>query len=154
MRVLVLKRLYVEGIRFTIRTDNYSRNWILSLTYCICSLSCRRLGYSKFEFDLVLRATIQHQAADTISHLPTSAHHIIRKQIDKQNVSKKPLSPAWHTVSRNTTAIEKWLLNLLHMCTINRYTGVQTHHLTALYWVVIHLTYNFKLHVWTFHMAV
>lgn len=68
----LLLQTYLEGARFTIRTDQELLECcILNFTDITSRLARWRLRLSRFEFDVVLRAGIKHQAADALSRLHT-----------------------------------------------------------------------------------
>lgn len=72
VRSVQLLRPYLEGTRFTIRTDHNLLNWVFHLTQNTGSLArcCSRL--SEFESSVVYRASVKHQAPDALSRLPTT----------------------------------------------------------------------------------
>lgn len=65
-------RPYLKENRFTVRTDHDALKWNLSLTDFAKRLARWRLGLAKFEFDVIHRTSIKHQAADAILRLNTS----------------------------------------------------------------------------------
>ena len=64
-------RPYLEGQRFTLRTDHDSLRWIMNLSDASGRLQRWRLRLADFEYDVVHRAGIKHQAADALSRMPT-----------------------------------------------------------------------------------
>ena len=65
-------RPYLEGNRFTLRTDHHSLRWIMNLADASGRLQRWRLRLADFEYDIVHRAGVKHQAADALSRLPTN----------------------------------------------------------------------------------
>ena len=70
---ILLLRPYLEGTRFTIRTDHSALKWLLNLADSSGRLARWRLRLTEFEFDIVHRAGIKHQAADALSRLETTS---------------------------------------------------------------------------------
>lgn len=62
---------YLEGPRFTAKTDRYALKWILNLEEATGKLARRRLRLMKYDFEIIHRAGVNHQAADTLSTLDT-----------------------------------------------------------------------------------
>lgn len=69
---LLLLCPYLEGIGFIVRTDHNSLKWVLNLTEITDKLERWHLRISEFDFDVIHRAGIKHQAADTRSRLRTN----------------------------------------------------------------------------------
>lgn len=69
--VLVL-RPYLKINRSTIRTGRDSLKWILNLSDSTGRFARWRLCLSEFEFDVVHKAGVKHQAADALSRLPAT----------------------------------------------------------------------------------
>ena len=68
---VLLLRPYLEGTRYTIRTDHDALRWILNMADATGKLARWRLRLAEYEFDVVHRAGVKHQAADALSRLPT-----------------------------------------------------------------------------------
>lgn len=60
---------HLDGIQFTIRTDNGSRKWVLNLIESTGRLARGRLLASEFEFDVVDGDSINNLPADALSRL-------------------------------------------------------------------------------------
>ena len=69
---ILLLRPYLEGQRFTVRTDHDSLRWVLNLADAKGRLARWRLRLSEFDFDVEHRAGIKHQAADALSRMTTT----------------------------------------------------------------------------------
>jgi len=69
---VLLLRPYLDGVRFTVRTDHSALRWILNLNDTTARLTRWRLRLMEFEFEVVHRKGIKHQAADALSRLETS----------------------------------------------------------------------------------
>lgn len=69
--VLIL-RPYLEGSRFTIRTDHQALKWLMNLSDASGRLQRWRLRLQPFEYDIVHRPGVKHQAADAMSRLNTT----------------------------------------------------------------------------------
>lgn len=69
---VLLLRLYMKNTQLTIRTDPYSLKSILNLTVSVGRLARWCLRLSSYEFDVVHRAVIKHQAADALFCLQTT----------------------------------------------------------------------------------
>lgn len=67
--VLVL-RPYLEVNQFSIRTDHNCLKWISILADAHGRLGRWHLHLLKFEFDVVHRAVVKHQAANALSRMP------------------------------------------------------------------------------------
>lgn len=67
---------YLEGTKFTIRTDHDSLRSILNIIDATGRLARWELRLSEFEYDAVHRAGIKNQAADALYRLPTTGHDI------------------------------------------------------------------------------
>ena len=65
-------RPYLEGTRFTIRTDHLALKWLMNLSDASGRLQRWRLRLQPFEYDIVHRPGVKHQAADALSRLPTT----------------------------------------------------------------------------------
>lgn len=62
---------YLEGSRFTVRTDLDSLMWLLYLTDSTVQLKRWRLRLSEFEFDVIYWDGIKFRAADALFRLHT-----------------------------------------------------------------------------------
>ena len=69
---ILLLRPYLEGQRFTVRTDHDSLKWVLNLADAKGRLARWRLRLSEFDFDVEHRAGVKHQAADALSRMETT----------------------------------------------------------------------------------
>ena len=69
---ILLLRPYLEGQRFTVRTDHDSLRWVLNLADAKGRLARWRLRLSEYDFVVEHRAGIKHQAADALSRLETT----------------------------------------------------------------------------------
>lgn len=69
---MLILRLYLEGKQFRIRTDQESLKWILILSDGTDRLARWNLRPSEFDFDVVHRAGIKHQAVNEISCVRTT----------------------------------------------------------------------------------
>lgn len=58
--------------RFPIRTDHDALRWLLNMTDVTGTLAQWRLRLSELELDVVHRAVIKRQAADSLSRLETT----------------------------------------------------------------------------------
>lgn len=72
---VLMLRPYVEGRRFTIRTDHESLRWNLNMADATGKLSRWRLRLQELEFDVVHREVIKHQTADALSRLGTQGEY-------------------------------------------------------------------------------
>ena len=70
---VTLLRPYLDRTRFTVRTDHSALRWILNLTDSTGRLTRWRLRLLEYDFDVVHRAGIKHQAPDALSRLDTDA---------------------------------------------------------------------------------
>lgn len=70
--VVAMLQPYVQGTRFFIRTDRKALRWIIIMTYAKVKLAIWRLRLSVFDYDIVHRAGINHQAADSLSRFDTT----------------------------------------------------------------------------------
>lgn len=61
----------LEGAWLTVRTDHEAFEWLLSVSDASGKLARWKLQFFGFEFDIVHRANIRHQAADGLLRLPT-----------------------------------------------------------------------------------
>lgn len=64
---------YLEENWFTIHTDLDCQKWMLDLADARGRLARRRRRLSDFEFDVVHRVGIKHQAADVLPRMPTDS---------------------------------------------------------------------------------
>ncbi len=66
-------RPYLEGVRFTVRTDHHALRWVLSCsrTESHCRLERWRLRLLEFDFEVQYRPGATHHAADVMSRLLT-----------------------------------------------------------------------------------
>lgn len=71
---VVLLRPNLQETCFTICTDHDALRWILNLADASCKLGRRRIRLSEYKFDVVHRAGIKHQVADSLSQLSTDGH--------------------------------------------------------------------------------
>ena len=62
-------RPYVEGTKFSIRTDHDALRWLMSLTESTGRLTRWRLRLSEFDFDIEYRPGRVHQVPDALSRL-------------------------------------------------------------------------------------
>ena len=62
-------RPYVEGTRFTIRTDHDALRWLMTLSDTSGRLTRWRLRLQEFDFDIVYRPGRVHQVPDALSRL-------------------------------------------------------------------------------------
>ena len=69
---MFLLRPYLEHARFTVRTDHSPLKWLLNLKDCSGRLARWRLRLSPFDYDVVHKAGLKHQAPDALSRLPTA----------------------------------------------------------------------------------
>jgi len=67
---------YLQGTRFTIRTDHEALRWILTMTDAKGKLERWRLRLSAFDYDVVHLPGVKHQAADALSRLETDTNPI------------------------------------------------------------------------------
>lgn len=63
---VLLLRLYQGGTLFNIRTDHDSFYWIQNYADTTGKLAQCQLHLCKFQFDVIHRAGIEHQAADAL----------------------------------------------------------------------------------------
>jgi len=91
---VLMLRPYLYGTRFTLRTDHESLRWILNLSDASGKLQRWRLRLLEFEFDVVHRPGIKHQAADALSRLNT------------QGEDEEPLEDEVPTLLIATEAVE------------------------------------------------
>lgn len=68
---VTLPRPYLEESRFIIKTNREVLRHILTIAKATGKLARWRLRLSEFEFDIVYRVGMKHQAADTLSCLKT-----------------------------------------------------------------------------------
>ena len=66
---ILLLRPYLEGQRFTVRSDRDSLRWVLNLADAKGRLAGWRLRLSEYDFVVEHRAGIKHQAAEALSRL-------------------------------------------------------------------------------------
>ena len=62
-------RPYIEGLKFTIRTDHDALRWLLALTESSGRLMRWRLRLSEFDFTITYRPGRVHQVPDALSRL-------------------------------------------------------------------------------------
>ena len=62
-------RLYIEGLKFTIRTDHDALRWLMTLTDSLGRLMRWRLRLSEFDFTITYRPGRVHQGPDALSRL-------------------------------------------------------------------------------------
>jgi len=67
----LLLRPYVEGTRFTVRTDQAALKWMLHMDGAHRRLARWRLRLAEFYYVVQTRPGASHHAADTISRIPT-----------------------------------------------------------------------------------
>ena len=67
-----LLRPYLEGTRFTVRTDHNSLTWILSITPSEGRLARWRLRLSEFDFDIQYRPGIKNVVPGALSRIETT----------------------------------------------------------------------------------
>lgn len=60
---------YLQGSRFSIRTDNETVRWILNMTEAKGKLRRWILRLASFDYDVVHRYGVKHQAADDLARL-------------------------------------------------------------------------------------
>lgn len=68
----LLLRSYLERCRFILKTDHHSLRWILNLAETTDKRAHWRLRLLEYEFDVIHRAGVKHQAADSPCRLPTA----------------------------------------------------------------------------------
>lgn len=64
---MIKLRTYLEGTRFTARTDQDALRWILNLSDATDQAQRWQLCVSEFAFDIVHPTGITHQVADALS---------------------------------------------------------------------------------------
>jgi hypothetical protein len=70
-----LLRLYLEGNRFTVRTDHSGLTWLFNADgNSTPRLTRWLLGLAQFDFIVKYRPGVQHQPADGVSRLVTLGH--------------------------------------------------------------------------------
>jgi len=69
----LLLRLYVEGTRFTVRTDNAVLKWMLHMHGAHGRLARWRLRLAEFDYVVQTRRGASHHAVDTMSRISTPA---------------------------------------------------------------------------------
>ena len=69
---VLLLRPYLVGTRFTVRTDHSPLKWLLNLKDSTGRLARWRLRLSPFDYDVVHKAGLKHQAPDALSRLTTT----------------------------------------------------------------------------------
>lgn len=75
---IFLFRPHIERAQFEILTNNVALCWILNLANAFGNLTCWPLLPPEFEFDVVHRAFINHQGADTLFQLSTNWNDITK----------------------------------------------------------------------------
>lgn len=73
VQAVLLLWAYIEGSRFTIKTNHRALPWILDLKECSGRLAMWRRQLLEFEFENIHRAGIVHQAVGALSRLPTTS---------------------------------------------------------------------------------
>ena len=68
---VLLLRAYLEGRKFTVRTDHNSLRWILNMTSAEGRLARWRLRLAEFEFDVEYKKGKRHVIADALSRMAT-----------------------------------------------------------------------------------
>lgn len=63
---LLLLHPYLEGSRFTVRTDHSALQWLPNLVHTSGKLARWRLRLSNWEFDVINQPGVKHQAADAL----------------------------------------------------------------------------------------
>jgi len=69
---ITLLRPYLEGTRFTIRTDHNALTWILSITPSEGRLARWRLRLAEFDFDIQYRPGVKNLVPDSLSRIETT----------------------------------------------------------------------------------
>ena len=69
---ILILRPYLEGTNFTVRTDHDSLRWLLNITDVSGRLARWRLRLAEFDYSVVNRPGVKHQAPDALSRLLTS----------------------------------------------------------------------------------
>jgi len=69
----LLLRPYVEGTRFTVRTDHAALKWMLHMDGAHGRLARWRLRLAEFDYVVQTRPGASHHAADTMSRISTPA---------------------------------------------------------------------------------
>jgi len=69
----LLLRPYIEGTRFTVRTDHAALKWMLHMDGAQGRLARRRLRLAEFDYVAQTRPGASHHAADTMSRISTPA---------------------------------------------------------------------------------
>ena len=64
-------RPYLEGVKFTVRTDHHALRWVMNLADAQGRLARWRLRLSEFTFNVEYSPGATHHAADAMSRLPT-----------------------------------------------------------------------------------
>ena len=75
---VLLLRPYLEGAPFVIRTDHDSLRWLLNIADVSGRLARWRLRLSEFDFEVVHRPGVKHQAADALSRMQTNGEDASR----------------------------------------------------------------------------
>jgi len=69
----LLLRPYIEGTRFTVRTDHAALKWMLHISGAHGRLARWRLRLAEFDYVVQTRPGASHHAADTMSRISTPA---------------------------------------------------------------------------------
>lgn len=69
---ILMLRPYLEGTKFTVRTDHDSLRWLLNISDVSGRLARWRLRLAEFDYTVVHRPGVKHQAPDALSRLPTA----------------------------------------------------------------------------------
>lgn len=77
---VLMVRPYLEGTRFTIRTDDYGLQWILNMSDATGKLARWRLRFSELEFDAVGRTIINPKATDGLYRMETSSYETVEME--------------------------------------------------------------------------
>lgn len=86
-------RLYLEENRFTVRPDLRALKSLLTMTNASGKLAWCNLSLSYFQFSIVHRVRIQHQAAEALSRLLTAgADKKMDKEVAVLNINSKTFS--------------------------------------------------------------
>ena len=103
-------RPYIEGTRFTVRTDHDSLRWLMNFTEATGRLCRWRLRLDQFEFDIEYRPGRVHQVPDALSRLltPRASDETIDDDIPTyEPPTREPVLVVTRASSRNATEKQK-----------------------------------------------
>lgn len=79
---ILLLRQFLEGTRFTVRAYHRALKWILSMADATEKLARSRLRLLEYDFKVIYRAGVRHQAADVISRVRTEGKDYLDIETD------------------------------------------------------------------------